>query len=121
MSGEYILMNSGGTSGEHILMNSEVKRFLFIVMLFLCVGGILIAVLNYVFTEVIYYVHVESNGFLRDGTAGEYSGNGLDKKLEIAGNGNGWSALKSCMEHWWCDSFWRHSSQCVWSRERGCR
>ena len=47
-----------GTSGEYILMNSEVNRFLFIVMLFLCVGGILIGVLCYVFTEVLYYVHV---------------------------------------------------------------
>ena len=85
-------MNSGGTSGEYILMNSEVNRFLFIVMLFLCVDGIPIGVLYYVFTEVLHYVHVDSNGFLRDGTAGEYVGNWLDKKLDIAGTGNGWSA-----------------------------
>ena len=73
-------------------MNSEVNRFLFVVVLFLCVGGILIGVLCYVFTQVLCYVHVESNGFLRDGTAGEYVGNGLDTRLEIAGTGNGWSA-----------------------------
>ena len=72
-SGVYILMNSGGTSGGYILMPSVVNRFLFIVMLFLCVGGVLIGVFCYVFTEVLYYVHVESNGFLcvtalQDGT-----------------------------------------------------
>ena len=92
-----------GTSGEYILMDSEVNRLLFIVMLFLCVSGILIGVLH--------YVHVESNGFLCDGTAGEYVGNLLDNRLEIAGNG--WSALKLCMEPWWCNSFRRHSCQCV--------
>ena len=37
-------------SGEYILMNSEVNRFLFIVMLFLCVGG-------------VHNVHVESGRF----------------------------------------------------------
>ena len=98
-------MNSGGTSGEYILMNYEVNRFLFIVMLFLCVGGILIGVLYYVFTEVLYDAHVESNGFLRDGIAGKYVGNRLDKRLGIAGTGNGWSAPKLCVELWWCNSF----------------
>ena len=44
------------TSGEYILMNfkrndSEVKRFLFIVMLFLCVGGVLIGVFYCVITD----------------------------------------------------------------------
>ena len=63
-------------------MNSEVNRFLFIVLLFLCVGFILIEVLFYAFTEVPHYVHVESNGFLRDVTASEYVGNRLDKRLE---------------------------------------
>ena len=77
-------MNSGGTSGEYILMNYEVNRFLFIVMLFLCVGGVLIGVLYYVFTEVVYFVHVESNAFVRDGNEGEYVGNRLDKRLEIS-------------------------------------
>ena len=37
-------------------MNSEVSRFLCIVMMFLCVGGVLTGVLYYVFTEVLYYV-----------------------------------------------------------------
>ena len=34
----------------------------------------------------------------RDGTEGEFVGNRLDKGLEIAGTGNGWLALKLCME-----------------------
>ena len=80
--------------GEYILMNSEVNRFLFIVMLFLCVGGVPIGVFYYVFTEIIYYAHVESNGFLPNCTAGGYVGNRLDKRLEIAGAGNAWSAFK---------------------------
>ena len=42
------------TSGEYVLMQSEVNRFLFIVMLFLCVGGFLIGVFYYVFTEMLY-------------------------------------------------------------------
>ena len=91
-------MNSGGTNGEYILMHSEVNRLLYIVMLFLCVGGVLIGVLYYGLTEMLYYVHVESNGFLRDCTVGGYVGNGLDKRLVIAGAGNGWSAIKLCME-----------------------
>ena len=57
------------------------------------------------------------DGFLPDGTAGEYVGNWLDKRLEIAGTGNGWSVPKLCMKLWLCNSFRRHSSQCVWSRE----
>ena len=73
-SGEYILMNSGGTNGEYTLMQSEVNRFLFIVRLFLCVGGIPIGVFYDVFTEMLYYVHVESNGFLRDCTGTRGSG-----------------------------------------------
>ena len=39
-------------------MNYEVNRFLFIVILFLCVGGVLIGVLHYVFTEVVYFVQI---------------------------------------------------------------
>ena len=116
-SGEYTLMNSGGTSGEYILMHSEVKRFLFIVMLFLCVGGVPIGMFYYVFTKMLCNVHAESNDFLRDCTAGGYVGYRLDKRLEITGTGNGWSALKLCMESWWRNSFRRHSSQCVWSRK----
>ena len=96
-----------------MLMDSEVNRLLFIVVLFLCVGGM--------FIGVLCYVHAELNGFLRDGTEGEYVGIRLDKRLEIAETGNEWLALKLCMELWWCHSFWRHSSQCVWSRERGAR
>ena len=53
-------------------MHSEVNRFLSIVMLFLCVGCVLIGVFYYVFTEMLCYVHVESNGFLRDCTVGAY-------------------------------------------------
>ena len=79
-------------------------------------GGVLIGVFYCVFTEMLCYVHVESNGFLRDCTAGGYVGNQLDKRLEIAGTGNGWSAFKLCMEPWWRNSFGRHSSQC--GRER---
>ena len=57
-------MNSGGTNGEYILMHSEVKiGFLFILMLFLCVRGVLIGVLHYVFTEAPHYVNVESQRF----------------------------------------------------------
>ena len=48
-------MNSGGTSVEYILIHPEVNRFLFIVMLFLCVGGVLIRVFCYVFTELLHY------------------------------------------------------------------
>ena len=58
---EYILMNSGGTNGEYILMHSEVNRFLLIVMLFLCVGGVLNGVFYYVITEMLFHVHVESH------------------------------------------------------------
>ena len=99
-------------------MNSEMNRFLCIVMLFLCVGGVLFGVFCYLFTEVFYCVHVESNSFLHDGTAGGYVGNRLDKRLEIAGTGNGLSAPKLCMNPWWRNSFQRHSSQCVWSRNK---
>ena len=67
---------------------------------------------------MLYYVLAESNGILRDGTEGEYVGNRLDKGLEIAGTGIGWLAFKLCMELWWCNSFQRHSSQCVWSRNK---
>ena len=77
-------------------MNYEVNRLLFIVMMFLCGGGVLIRVLYYVFTEVLCYVHVESNGFLRDGTAGGYAGNRLDKRsrsLELEMDGR----LPSCV------------------------
>ena len=42
-----------------MLMDSE-NRLLSIVVLFLCVGGM--------FIEMLYSVHAESNGSLRDGT-----------------------------------------------------
>ena len=70
------------------------------------------------FIGVLYYVHAESNGFFRDGTEGEYVGNQLDKRLEIVGTGNGWLAFQLCLEPWWCQSFRRHLSQCVWSRNK---
>ena len=70
------------TSGEYILMNSEVNRFLFTVMLFLCEGGVLIGVFCHVFTEILYYVHIQMNGFLRDYTAG-----GGSRSLELETDG----------------------------------
>ena len=57
---------------------------------------------------MLHYVNAELNGFLRDG----------DKGLEIAGTENGWLALKLCTKPWWCNSFRRHSSQCVRSRSK---
>ena len=98
-------------SGEYILVNSEVNRFLFIVMLFLCVGGILIGVLYYMFTELLCYVHV-------DPTVSRVTA------LQVSALATSWTrgsrslAPNLCMEPWWCNSFWRRSSRCVWSRER---
>ena len=74
-----------GRNGEYMLMDNEVNRLLFIVALFLCVGGM--------FVGVLYDVHAESKGFQLDGSEDEHAGNGLDTGLEIAGTRNGWWAL----------------------------
>ena len=99
-----------GRNGEYMVMENEVNGLLFIVALFLCVGGM--------FIGVCYHVHAESKGFQLDGSEDEHAGNGLDTGLEIAGTRNGWWALNLYMELWWCNSFRRHSSQCVWSRKK---
>ena len=78
-------------------------------MLFLCVGGIVIGALYYVFTEVLCYVDGESNCFLRDGTAGDYVGNRL-------GIGNGWPA-SSCVWNLGCVTASGDVRLCVSSRE----
>ena len=55
LAAENFVLVSGerGRNGECMLMDSEVNRLLFIVALFLCVGGMS--------TGVRYYVHAESN------------------------------------------------------------
>ena len=72
-------MHRDGSWDKYILMDSEVKMFLIIGRVFLCVG--------YVLMKLLY--GVELNDLLHCVIDGMYVNDRLDTVLEIAGTGEG--------------------------------